>query len=73
MFYEKKNLRMSMFVMNTLQRIVTKSVADTKCWDSNEVSSNIIKSSNKEHSCKFIFHSFTQVHLKINKTIPVSL
>ena len=30
----KKNLRMStsMFVINTLQRIVTKSVTDIKCW-----------------------------------------
>ena len=27
-----KNLRMSTFVMNTSQKIVTKSVTDTKCW-----------------------------------------
>ena len=27
-----KHLRMSTFVMNTSQRIVTKSVTDTKCW-----------------------------------------
>ena len=27
-FYDKKNLRMSTFVMNTLQRIVTKSLTE---------------------------------------------
>ena len=31
-FYDKKSLRMSTFVMDTSQRIVGKSVTDTKCW-----------------------------------------
>ena len=30
--FVKKNLRMSMFVKNSSQWIVTKSLTDTKCW-----------------------------------------
>ena len=31
-FYDKKNLRMSTFVINTSQRIIAKSVTDMKSW-----------------------------------------